>query len=575
MKYLFFLIMPFIVFSNPQEDKYLQRINSHILLNDYESALDETLEGLKKNQNSKKLKLKFIECLAYNQDDINAIKYLNTYLKEFPDEIYNQNFLEEISWQILYKGAQSTQYQTRLTSAIGSYLTQDVRAVDVILNFLRDTNAVIRSVALQLASAYIDNPIKNEVEKLLINEKIWLVKLEVIKACGNMKITSVKKNLEEIISADNSTYEEKAFATNALISMSDKINKEDIEKLSKSKKANLRKLSCDLILSLNILNVKDILIDLLNDPISEVRIASLNALSIVYLDNLTKNETDQIIKKTLNDQDPSVAITSAYFAVLKTDPRGEKLLKKEIFSENIDKARFAASVLAHLKNYSLSLKEEILKKHNDPYVLVNIAIGLIGERKLLKESSVILHDFLQKHREKIMVETTKNTLFETLIPSYVKHIDQIPNYPESIDQMTRLNLFSMLSIVDFAKAKEALIGFLKQKGWGVTGFAAATLLKEGDEDSLEIVRDVIKDKDESIRIQAALVLASIGRDENVTKILIDAYKSSPRELKIQILESLGHIRSKESINFLIETLSEPYQILRVVAASSLIRSLNS
>ena len=51
MKYLFFLIMPFIVFSNPQEDKYLQRINSHILLNDYESALDETLEGLKKNQN--------------------------------------------------------------------------------------------------------------------------------------------------------------------------------------------------------------------------------------------------------------------------------------------------------------------------------------------------------------------------------------------------------------------------------------------------------------------------------------------------------------------------------------------
>ncbi|OGN60403.1 MAG: hypothetical protein A3F40_03630 [Chlamydiae bacterium RIFCSPHIGHO2_12_FULL_27_8] len=521
------------------------------------------------------MKLKFIECLAYNQDDINAIKYLNTYLKEFPDEIYNQNFLEEISWQILYKGAQSTQYQTRLTSAIGSYLTQDVRAVDVILNFLRDTNAVIRSVALQLASAYIDNPIKNEVEKLLINEKIWLVKLEVIKACGNMKITSVKKNLEEIISADNSTYEEKAFATNALISMSDKINKEDIEKLSKSKKANLRKLSCDLILSLNILNVKDILIDLLNDPISEVRIASLNALSIVYLDNLTKNETDQIIKKTLNDQDPSVAITSAYFAVLKTDPRGEKLLKKEIFSENIDKARFAASVLAHLKNYSLSLKEEILKKHNDPYVLVNIAIGLIGERKLLKESSVILHDFLQKHREKIMVETTKNTLFETLIPSYVKHIDQIPNYPESIDQMTRLNLFSMLSIVDFAKAKEALIGFLKQKGWGVTGFAAATLLKEGDEDSLEIVRDVIKDKDESIRIQAALVLASIGRDENVTKILIDAYKSSPRELKIQILESLGHIRSKESINFLIETLSEPYQILRVVAASSLIRSLNS
>ena len=46
-------------------------------------------------------------------------------------------------------------------------------------------------------------------------------------------------------------------------------------------------------------------------------------------------------------------------------------------------------------------------------------------------------------------------------------------------------------------------------------------------------------------------------------------------MKIHILEAIAHIGSKKSIKFLVNTLEEPFQILRVIAASALIQCINS
>ena len=47
-----------------------------------------------------------------------------------------------------------------------------------------------------------------------------------------------------------------------------------------------------------------------------------------------------------------------------------------------------------------------------------------------------------------------------------------------------------------------------------------------------------------------------------------------REMKIHVLEAIGHIGDRESIPFLIQILKEPFQVLRVVAASALIQCLS-
>nr|NGX32352.1 hypothetical protein [Candidatus Anoxychlamydiales bacterium] len=104
---------------------------------------------------------------------------------------------------------------------------------------------------------------------------------------------------------------------------------------------------------------------------------------------------------------------------------------------------------------------------------------------------------------------------------------------------------------------------------------SATLLKEGDEEALNIIKDLLEEKDSDVKVQAALVLALFGKDPSVITTLEEAYINADYNMKIQILEAIGHIGSKKSIKFLINALDEPYQNLRVVSASSMIRCLNS
>lgn len=569
-----FLISLFF-YSYADELEVLERINSHVLIQDYDSALREAKSYIEKTKNpSNQFKLKYIECQALNDNEIDAVKQLKKLLGQ-GYEIQDTDILENICWAILLKASRSQQYTTRLTALIGVYLTQDVRAVGVLNNLMNDSNAIIRSIAIQLSGSYMDKPLKDKIKKLFSDEKLWLVRLEVIKAVGKMRIFEKQNELKEIIASDKATFEEKETATEALVNISENIDYNEIKTLSASPKAGLRKLACDLASYFNIGDAKDIMLLLAADPIVEVRISALNAILLNFLNDMDEKKLKGIIFDAVKDTNSSVAITACYIAVLKKYDFGEKTLKRHIYGEDIENARFASSVLAKLQNQCLSLKRQIIKSHPDIYVKANIALGLVAERKLLAQAADTLIDLLKNQKEKLMWEEKKNPLFQILCPSYIRHVDQMPRYPEAIDQITRLRIFSMLAVIDDKRACEGIKDFLKEKGLGITGFACATLLKEGDEDSLDAVRKLLDEKDQDIKIQAALVLAFLGKDETAADALEGAYNCVEYNMKVQILEALGHIGSKKSIKFLIGVLDEPYQNLRVVASSSLIKCINS
>lgn len=555
------------------ENSELDRINSHILIKDFPSALEDAKLSVDKYKSSNKLKFKYIECLALAGDELNAIKQLKN-LSEDDYKYLSTDAIENISWAILNKASKSSQYTARLTTLIGVHLTQDVRAIKILNDSMKDSNAIIRTVALQLASSYMDKPLKDMVNNLFLNEKIWLVRLEVIKAIGKMKVFEKKNQLKEIIAKDSSTFEEKEVAISALVNIMDEIDFEEIQNLSKSPKAGLRKLSLDLASYFNVKEAKELVIQLAEDPITDVRISALNAISLNFLKEINDRDLKKLLLKAVEDPSSEVVITASYIAILKNYSFGEKHLRKYFYEEDVENARFAAAVLGKLSNKCLRLKKHVLQKHPDIYVKANLAIGLIGERKLIKEAANCLFTFLEND-EKLMWENRKNPLFEILYPSHIRHIDQIPRYPEAIDQMTRLQLLSMLAVIEDPRALTAIKNFLKQKGWGITGFASATLLKEGDEEALSIIKDLLDEKENDVKVQAALVLALFGKDESVLDTLEKAYETADYNMKIQILEALGHIGSKKTIKFLINILEEPYQNLRVVGASSMIRCLNS
>ena len=217
---------------------------------------------------------------------------------------------------------------------------------------------------------------------------------------------------------------------------------------------------------------------------------------------------------------------------------------------------------------------KVLKESSDPYVKANVALGLLGQRVEVTPCCDLIYEFLQSEKRMWMWDTRPNPLFQVLAPSQVRHVDQIPNYPEAIDQMTRLNLVSFLVLVDDPRALPALKTFLQRKSWGITGVAAATLLQEGDETALEVVRKLLDETDPNIRLQACLVLGMLGRDETVLRDLQGAYAGADHEKKLHILEAVGRVGNSNSYSFLVGVLREPFPILRVAAAAALIQSVN-
>ncbi|MBU6446687.1 MAG: hypothetical protein KGQ49_04745, partial [Verrucomicrobia bacterium] len=471
---MFWLAAAALLASSFSENEGLRRVRAHLLIEDVSSALSEAESLASQYPDSLEAQKMLIEALAASGQEEQALSCWNKLTFHKPDLLYDRNLLEELAWGVLKKGTQSTQYGVRLAATIGSFLTRDTKAIPILLKMMRDSNAVIRSVAVQMASAFRDAPLKDEMSRLMQEEKVWIVRLEVMKAAGLLKMKELAPHLQTLIQSDKTPMEEKQIAIASLLEMYDRISMDEFKTLSSSNRAGLRHLACMIATHFQMEEAKDEVIRLIQDAHPAVRIAALNAFGMIY----KGKESD--IAAALQDSDPAVAITASWAAFLIDSPLAEKSFEKWLSDSLPENRRLAAAALAAVGKRGVSLATKELKENPDPYVKINLALGLLGQRVEVKSCCELLVQFLESEKRMVMIDQKPNPLFEIIAPSQVRHNDQIPNFPEAQDQMTRLSLVSLLALVEDPRALPALKTFLQRKNWGVTGVAAATLLHEGD-----------------------------------------------------------------------------------------------
>jgi HEAT repeat protein len=557
-----------------KEDEFKKRIYAHLMISDRLSAVEEAEKALREYPQSKALQLAYIQALSEKGDEMEAMaQWVETSI-EFEEEKNNRRILEILAWGVLNKGESSAQLNIRLNSMLGAAFTRDAKAIPIILGQLRASNALLRSIAVKLAIAFGDAPLKDEIARLLKEEKVWYVRLEVIQAVGLLRLHELKAELKEIIGNPRTLVEEKASAIVALVSMYDHIEREELLSLVQSDRAGLRQLAVGVITHLNMTEELDLLLPLLRDASSDVRISAMNTLALMRAEKIGLVSVSELLEENLNNTSPEVAITASYVLLLLNEREGSRHLSKWLNSENPEWRRLASAALSVSGKYGLKLALKEFRETTDPYVKINLAIGLLGQRIQVKMACDTIHKVFSQEKNTLwMWDSRSNPLFRSLAPSRVKHIEHIPHYPAVIDQLVRLDLLSILSIVRYPNAQMAVREFLQTRAWGVTGAAAATLLQEGDEEDLAAVRELLSDPDEKIRVQAAMILAIVGSDPSAVKILQEAYPHVDREMKVHILEALAHIGDPSSIPFLLNILKEPFQVLRVVSASALIQCL--
>ena len=547
-----------------------KRIKNHLLIHDYATALSDLKIFLAQHPQSQQLHELMIRTLSKSARGVEAYRFYIQTIKLFPSLEKDLNLIEMVCWAILEQSLESSQYNTSITSLIGVSLTHDAKAVKILEKTMQSSRPYLRMLSVKIASEYGDESLRKKIVELFNKEQVFYVKEELIRALGRLKIHESKDLLENILIDKRSMLSEKALAAEALIYFNHHLTSSQLQTLISSQRMGLRFFAAQVIGYFGGNENVDLLKPLLSDNSYDVKIAALNALLT------TRIEDKSILSKVeelLEDSSEDVVIASARLLSFFDLEKALDILEGKIYSHDPQIKLQAAVALASGPIKARERAFKILTECSDPYVKLNLATTLLGfekdEGRLCEEIAI----FLSKNKEKIAPRGSNNPSISFIAKSDARHIPQIPHYPEALDQNTRLSLLNQLAIFRYGKTEVFIKKYLKEASFGITFAASKTLIEEGPIESAQIIKELLSDPDEMIQIQAALVLALIGADPEATKVLEKAFHKVDKQFKITICEALGHLGSRSSIPFLTSLLDDPFNMMRTIAAASIIQCI--
>ena len=549
----------------------VKRIHSHLLIKDTSTACAEARTALQTFPDCKPLWEAYIKALAKDGNEKEMINAWKAYVAAYDPEYKNRDLVETIAWGIIYTAIKSPSPITRIHALLGAFFSQDSKGIDILFNCMSDCNSILRHAAVQLSSRLRDAKLCDAMLRLFREEKVWAVRLEVIKAIGEMHLLSAKPELITIIANDKSSADEKSAAIHSLVALLDSIDNEEIVRLASSNRAGFRLMACKTVAHFFQTESFGAIFPLLHDQCSAVRMAALQVLGYLRISEYQGKSAAELAVEMLNDPDPLVAITAAWVLTLNDPTRGQEAFQSWLVHKTPNLRIYATAALCSCGKYAFPLALETFEKTTDFYVKMNLALMLIGQRVEVKQACEILGSGLMENEDRWT--WIDHGIFRALVPSCQKLGGSMDIHPETQNQLVRLEILNQLAIMQYTGAQKALVKFLEQKNQGLTGMVAALLLTEGDETATDLVKNLIMDDSQQVKVQAALILALWGREESSVVTLQQAYVGSDRDLKERIIEGVGRVGAKSSIPFLIERLQEPSPSLRLIAAAALLQCL--
>lgn len=541
------------------EKEICRRIENHLIVRDTASAVAEAEVALKKYPSSPALCEVALKAFSRGGSETRALQTFHTW-QALSQEKPPRRLYEELGWGIISKGESSSSPLIRTMALLSAFWCQDARGLKLIERALSDSHALVRLAAAEVMGKMQDEPLKRAVAARLAVESDWDVRLELIRSVGSMKIKEKKRDLIELIANPTTTLEEKGAATEALLSMLETVPREELEVLAKSDRVSLRALAAEIIAFLHMEEAVDLLQPLIYDERAAVRGQAALGLAIL------RASPDRGFKELLVDRSFAVQLAAAYGILLSGSREADGWIHQALHHESKDNCRLVASMLAASGSFGRALAKSELSRGGEFYVRMNLALAVMDE-----EALDILYEGITTNKERWSRE--RKGVFCPLVPSKETHKLLIPNWPEVVNKETRLELLSILAIKEHPRALQAVRAFLKDKDWGVCGITSALLLTEGDDGAAEMIRILLKDPDESIALQAALILSRWDPDEAATGVLIENYPHLPREKKEIVLQTLGKLRSEQATRFLVDEMGSLHASIRLIASASLLRGL--
>lgn len=548
-----------------------RRVYAYLTIRYPEGALEEVENALRLNPRSIPLAKARIEVLAALGQENAMLACWQELIAHAPEQKQDRELIEEMAWGIIRKGTESSNPLTVALALLAAQKGQDVRGVRLLAAGMRHPNSAIRALTVDLVSQMRDVTLQNELVRLIAQDKVWAVRLEAIRAIGRMKIREAQGFLEHILSDPATTAEETVAAVEASVNLFESMNPSKLHLLVHSKRAGLRLLACQVAVCCGEASDIDVLVPLLQDSNADVRAMALQTIGLIRVHGKAPCSVRELAARKLSDNDPTVALSAAWLLTLESPDQGMAAFRRWLNHCKQETRLKAVSALISTGLYGLPLLCEVAEKDKDPYVRLNVALGLIQQRHKVREAcDALLHGLEMPERWM----WCQKGIFRYVGPSEESQRSGVPNYPEAINQLVRLEMLNILAMMKSPHAQDAIRRFLTQRNWGISGVAATLLLAEGNEEAIELVSTLLDDPEPKVRMQAALAMGVLGGDARAVEVLQKSYPSSDRANKEKVIEAIGRIGRMESVPFLVDQLRDPHQNLRIAAASALLQCLN-
>lgn len=539
-------------------------VNAHLVLKDTKGALQEIKSNTSaSSEELLKAKIKVYAASGNEHEMLAAWNQLTALQPELKDD---RAIIEEMSWGVVEKGISSGSAISRIISAIAASMSGSAHGVKWLQHLLKDNNAAIRELSVELSAQQRDECLQDSVLALIQKETNWSVRLQAIRALGSMKCRKARPFLTKLLHQSNVTAAEKAAALQSLVILYEDAEERDLLNLASSEHSGLRELCSEVIGKLFLYQHAGFLKKLAYDPVSDVRFAAIQALGVLGVD------AKEIAEAKIHDRDEEVAIAAAWLLTVQGNQKGSDYLYEQLQSKHQSTRMAASAALNASGAFGVEVAEKVFRNHSDPYIRLNAGLYLLNQQSLATRPDDMIYQIMSDSKDLWMWR--ERGIFRAIAPSTLRHRGEVARYPEAVDSMVRLEVLQTLAINEHPKALNAAKDYLRERSFGITGAATALLLTEGDQETLQIVKQLLHDPDTKISVQAALVLALWGRDEEVIDTLQKSYAFADRETRERILEGLGRVGTQSSLPFLIEKFDEPHQNLRIIAAAAALQCVH-
>lgn len=548
----------------------VHRSHLHLVINDPKTALKEIDANLASAHDMEEqlLRLK-IQCASCLKNEALLLSTYKQFAIHYPSHALDPDILEHVAWGIIQKTEFSDSPFIRIEGAFAACLSGSAKGILLFKNILQDTNVAVRLMAFELASHLRDELIETETLTAIQQDSSQEVQIAAITTLGNMRSQAAIAFLQKILEEETTSIEQKMAAIHSLVKILPTIDESFLKPMKESPSVFLRILACTLITQYHLTESAHLLTSLLADSNHGVRTAALEAVGIVASQDQFQNTFYESVYALTTHVDYRQSIRANWVLAVKgstAEAHFAKARLERFLHHTNQEARLLAAAALRL----IPLDTDYLNA-DDPYVLLNICIGLIYQRKEVFFAANKLEEAMELIQERISWH--ESGIFSWIGPTALSHSETVPRLPENQDFFTRLQLYSMLATCDIHNLNAKLKKFFTEKSWGVSSTAAFLLLQEGDASASDILYSLLDSPEHEISLQAACILALYTQEPRALRILEQTWEKATREQKEYILYAMGTIGSRLSLPFLVGVLDEPFQTLRIRASSAILQCL--